>query len=172
MHTPTIHISTAGCVILRFQSFYYPPPTGVKLARPREHVSTPAARRCRLPCVFKHKLSYYCCCAIYHLQAEFLVVSPSCHLRGPCSGGQMKRCARAGTIAFSHRPGARALIKIYIQSVYSREPWTIYIKSLHACRPYPSYRKANHFSLSDDFRQVSPTFGCRDFFNNIVHCQF
>ena len=48
--------------------------------------------------------------------------------------------ARAGTISFSDRPGVRALIKIYMEWVYSGESWTIYIKSLHACWLYlPSY---------------------------------
>ena len=30
---------------------------GIDLARPREHLSTPSARRCRLLCVFKY---YFC----------------------------------------------------------------------------------------------------------------
>ena len=45
------------------------------LARPQEHLSTPSARRCRLLCVLKYYYSQ-CCCAVYHSQAEFLVVSP------------------------------------------------------------------------------------------------
>ena len=64
------------CVVLGLPCFYYPPPTGIELVRPLEQLSTPAARRCRLPCVSKYNSSH-CCCAIYHSQAEFLVVSPS-----------------------------------------------------------------------------------------------
>ena len=49
--------------------------TGIELARPQEHLSTPPARRCRLLCVVNNYFSH-CCCAVYHSQAEFLVVSP------------------------------------------------------------------------------------------------
>ena len=62
-------------------------------------------------------------------------------LRGPCSGGQMERGTRAGTIDFSGRLGVRALIKTYGVRVHG-ESWTIYVKSLHKCWPYlPSFRK-------------------------------
>ena len=86
----------------------------------------------------------------------------------------MEGGTRAGTIGSSDPPGVRALLKTYMESVYSGESGTIYIKSQHACRPYlPSYRKANRFSLSDGFRPVSPSFGCFDCLNNlIVPCQF
>ena len=96
------------------------------------------------------------------------------HLRRSCSGGQMEGGTRAGTIGSSDRLGVGALLKIFTESVYSGESWTIYIKSQHACWPYlPSYRKTNHFSLSDGFRPFSPSFGCCDCFNNlIVPCQF
>ena len=73
----------------------------------------------------------------------------------------MKGGSRAGTISSSDRPGVRALVNIHMKSVHSGESWTIYIKSQHACWPYlPSCRKANHFSLSDGFRPVSPSYGC------------
>ena len=86
----------------------------------------------------------------------------------------MEGGTRAGTIGSSDRLGVGALLKIFTESVYSGESWTIYIKSQHACWSYlPSYRKANHFTLSDGFRPVSLSLGCCDCFNNlIVPCQF
>ena len=154
--------------------FYYPTPTGIELARPQEQLSTPAARRCRLPCVFKYNFSH-CCCAICHSHAEFLVVSLSLSpVSSPRTVQRWRREYQGWDDRFlrsSWRPSSCQ--DIYMESVYSGESWTIYIKSLHACWPYlPSYRKANQFSLSDDFRPVSPSFGCCDCFNNlIVPCQ-
>ena len=37
-------------VVLELSCFCYPPLTGTELARPREHLPTPIARCCRLPC--------------------------------------------------------------------------------------------------------------------------
>ena len=83
------------------------------------------------------------------------------NLRGPCSGDQMETGVRAGTIGSSVRPGARALLKKFLESMYSGECWTIFIKSQHVCWSYlPSSRKSNNFSLSDGFRPFSPSFGC------------
>ena len=116
-----------------------------------------------MPCITRRQSSLWC---RRH--------SRQCHLQGSCSGGQMEGGTRARAIGSSDRPGVRALLNIYMESVYSGESWTIYIKSQHACWPYlPSYRKTNHFSLSDGFRPFSPSFGCCDCFNNlIVPCQF
>ena len=154
--------------------FYYPTPTGIVLAHPRDHLSTPAVHHRHLPRAFNYIFSHWCC-TIYHAQESSLWCrrqSRQYHLRGPCSGGEGD--TRAGTTGFSDRPGVRALVKIYMEPVYSGESWTIDIESLHACLPIlPSYAKANHFSLSDDFRPVSPSFGCGDCFKNrIVTCQF
>ena len=86
---------------------------------------------------------------------------------------EMEGSTRAGTIGLSDLLGIRALIKT-TESMSSGESWTIYIKSPHTCWSHlPSFRKANHFSLSDDFRSVSPSFGCCDCFNNLIlACQF
>ena len=81
----------------------------------------------------------------------------------------MEGGTRAGTIGSSDRPGVRALLKIYMESVYSVDSWTIYIKSQHACWPFlPSYRKADHFSMSDGFRPFRPRFQCCGCFNNLI----
>ena len=49
--------------------------TGIELARAQDDLFTPAARYCRLPCVFEYNFSH-CCRVIYHSQAEFPVVTP------------------------------------------------------------------------------------------------
>ena len=80
---------------------------------------------------------------------------------------EMDGVTRAAKIGLSDRPGVRALIQT-MESVNSGEPWTVYIKSLHACWSYlASFRDANHSSLSDNCRPVSPSFGWCDRFNNL-----
>ena len=106
------------------------------------------------------------CCHYHALQ---------CHLQGSCSGGQIEGVTRQGwdnrVLRSSRRPSS-------YQDIWSRctlvNPGLIYIKSLHACWPYfPSLRKANHFLLREDFRPVSPSFGCCNCFNNLIDpCQF
>ena len=137
----------------------------------------PPARRCRLLCVFKHYYSH-CCCAVHHSQAEFHVVSspvspvssPRTLQRWPNGVGYQ---AGLGQQVFQIVPASKLLSR-RVDSVYSGESWTIYIKSLHACWLYfPSLRKANHFLLREDFRPVSHSFGCCDYFNDlIVPCEF
>ena len=43
--------------------FYFPTPTGIELARPPVHLSTPAARCCRQPFVFGQNLPLL----LYHI---------------------------------------------------------------------------------------------------------
>ena len=69
-----------------------------------------------VPCITRRQSSLWC-----------RSHSRQCHLRGPCGGGEGD--TRAGTIGFSDRPGIGALVKIYMESVYSGESWTIHIKS-------------------------------------------
>ena len=63
------------CVVLGLPGFSHPTPTGIELARPREHLFMPAARRCRLLCVFMYNFSLLLCHR--SLAGRFLVVSPS-----------------------------------------------------------------------------------------------
>ena len=144
---------------------------GIELTRPREHLSTPSARRCRLLCV-KYYFSH-CRCAVYHSQTELLVASlpfsPVLSLRTlqrwP-NGGSTRQGWGNRFLKSSRRPSS-------YQEIWSRYTsggsWTIYIKSLHTRSPYfPSLRKANHFLLREDFRPVSPSYGCCDCLNNII----
>ena len=82
-HTPTHHVQQHSSIHAQFvavscwdfHAFIFPRHNGDQASPSREHISTPPARRCRLLCVSNCNFSH-CCCAIYHSQAEFLVVSP------------------------------------------------------------------------------------------------
>ena len=77
----------------------------------------------------------HCCCAIYHsgrvpcgVAATLACVTPE-DLAAVAS--EMEGGTRAGTIGFSDRPGVRALIKTYMESVHSGESWTTSRVYLH-----------------------------------------